>query len=148
MNDDLSQAEADALLQLEKFRMTDGRLPLPDMGRKLSIELLSKDKRERFNLDMNRSYVSLSKITFQTRGRVIVVLARLDIDGAPHRNPDDEELPCPHLHLYREGYGDKWAFSVLAEHFNDLFDRWKTLQDFMMYCRIVKPPEFDRELFS
>ena len=148
MNDDLSQAEADALLQLEKFRMTDDRVPLPDLGRKLSIELLSKDKREHFNLDMNRSYVSLSKITLQTRGRVIVVLARLDIDGAPHRNPDDEELTCPHLHLYREGYGDKWAFPVPAEHFNNLSDRWQTLQDFMIYCRIVKPPEFDRELFS
>ena len=32
MNDDLSQAEADALLQLEKFRMTDDRVPLPDLG--------------------------------------------------------------------------------------------------------------------
>jgi hypothetical protein len=34
---------------------------------------------------------------------------RLDLDGPPHRNPDDEEIPWPHLHVYREGYGDKWA---------------------------------------
>ena len=148
MNDDLSQTEADALLGLEKYRATDDRVTLPDLGIKLSIDLLSKDKRERFNLDMNRSYVSLTKITLQTRGRVIVVLARLDIDGAPHRNPDNEELPCPHMHLYREGYGDKWAFPVPAEHFNNLSDRWQTLQDFMTYCSIVKPPEFDRGLFS
>jgi hypothetical protein len=31
---------------------------------------------------------------------------RLDLDGPPHRNPDDQEIPCPHLHIYRAGYGD------------------------------------------
>lgn len=148
MSDEPSQAEADALLALEKHRVNDDRVRLPDLGRKLSVELLSTDKRERFNFDMSRSFVSISKLTLQTRGRVVVVLARLDIDGAPHRNPDYEELPCPHLHLYREGYGDKWAFPVPAEHFKNLSDRWQTLQDFLIYCRIVEPPIFDRGLFS
>ena len=23
-------------------------------------------------------------------------------DGAPHRNPDGQEIPCPHLHVYRQ----------------------------------------------
>lgn len=146
MSDDLTQAEADALLGLDKRRASDDRVALPDLGRKLSVELLSTDKRERFNLDMNRSYVSLSKYTLQTRGRVVAVLARLDIDGAPHTNPDDEELPCPHLHLYRQGYGDKWAFPVPLAHFKNLSDRWQTLLDFMTYCRIVEPPLFDRGL--
>lgn len=146
MIDELTQTEADDLLALDKGRVSDDPVSLPDLGRKLSVELLSTDKRERFNLDMNRSYVSLSKYTLQMRGRAVVVLARLDIDGAPHTNPDDEELPCPHLHLYRQGYGDKWAFPVPTEHFKDLRDRWQTLLDFMAFCRIVKPPLFDRGL--
>jgi hypothetical protein len=148
MSDDLSQSEANDLLALEKHRVTSDRVPLPDLGKKLSVELASKDKRERFSLDMNRGYVSLSKLTLQTRGRVVVVLARLDIDGAPHRNPDDQELPCPHLHLYREGFGAKWAILVPAEHFKNLSDRWQTLHDFMAYCGVVEPPEFERGLFS
>lgn len=148
MSDDLTQNEADALLTLEKHRANADSVPLPLPGKKSSVELLSADKRERFNLDMNRSSVSLSKLTLQTRGRVVVVLARLDIDGAPHRNPNDEEIPCPHLHLYREGYGDKWAFPVPAEHFSNLSDRWQTLQEFMTFCRVVEPPEFVRGLFS
>jgi hypothetical protein len=37
----------------------------------------------------------------------MVVLVRLDLGGAPHRNPFDEEIGVPHLHLYREGFGDK-----------------------------------------
>ena len=33
------------------------------------------------------------------------------IDAAPyHINPDGTELrDTPHMHIYREGYGDKWA---------------------------------------
>ena len=33
------------------------------------------------------------------------------IDAAPyHTNPDGTELRnTPHMHIYREGYGDKWA---------------------------------------
>lgn len=148
MSEELSQEEADALLVTKKYRASNDRIPFPDLGRKLSAELLSSDKRERFHLDINRSYVSLSKLTLQTRGRSVIVLARLDLDGAPHRNPNGEELPCPHLHLYKEGYGDKWAIPVPTEHFKNLLDRWQTLHDFMVYCQIVEPPQFDRELFS
>jgi hypothetical protein len=148
MVDDLPQAEADLLFGLEKRRVSSEPVPLPDLGRKLSVELLSTDRRERYSLDINRSYISLSKLTLQNRARTTVILARLDIDGAPHRNPNDEELPCPHLHLYREGFGDKWAFLVPAQHFRDLSDRWLTLQDFMRFCHIVDPPEFDRGLFT
>jgi len=148
MTDDLTQSEADALLKREKYRVDSTQIPLPDLGRKLSVELLSSDKRERFNLDINRSFVSLSKLNLQTRARVTVVLARLDIDGAPHRNPDDVELPCPHLHLFREGYGDKWAIPAPPEHFTNLTDRWQTLHEFMKFCSVVEPPVFDRGLFT
>jgi hypothetical protein len=147
-SDELSQAEADSLLAMEKHRISDVRLLLPDLGGKLSVELQSVDKRERFYLDTNRSSIKLTKFTVQTRARVITILARLDVDGAPHRNPDDVEVPCPHLHLYRQGYGDKWAYPATIEHFRNLSNRWVTLQDFMRYCHITKPPDFERGLFS
>jgi hypothetical protein len=148
MSDEITQVEADALFALEKHRTTDQRFVLPTLGKKLTVDLLSPDKRERFNLDMTSSYVSLSKFTMQTRARAIVVLARLDINGAPHRNPDDEEIPAPHLHLFREGYGDKWAYAVPTEIFTNLSNRWTTIQEFMRYCNITKLPEFDCGLFS
>jgi hypothetical protein len=56
-----------------------------------------------------RYRIKLTKATFQNRARVAIVLYRLDIAGAPHRNLDGEKIPCPHLHFYREGYGAKWA---------------------------------------
>ena len=128
--------------------LREQRFRLPDLGRKLTVGLLSIDKRERFQLDMTSSRIKLSKFTIQSRARAIVILARLDIDGAPHRNPDDVEIPATHLHLFREGYGDKWAYAVLPEVFRDLSSRWTTLQDCMKYCNITKPPDFDRGLFS
>lgn len=69
-----------------------------------------------------------------------MILARLDFGGAPHRNPDGEEIGSPHLHLYREGYGDKWAFPVPDHHFANPNDPWLALQDFMRFCNIVEPP--------
>jgi hypothetical protein len=76
------------------------------------------------------------------------VLVRLDFGGAPHRNPDGEEIGSPHLHLYREGYGDKWAVPVPEDRFENLSDPWQTLEDFMRYCNVVQSPMIRRGLFT
>lgn len=73
---------------------------------------------------------------------------RLDFGGAPHRNPDDQEIGSPHLHLYREGYGDKWAFPVPIEHFPRTSDLWETLEDFLRFCHVTIPPRIERGLFT
>ena len=98
-------------------------------------------------MDITRSQVLLTKHTFQTRARKAVVLARLDLAGAPHRNPDGEVFDCPHLHRYREGYGDKWA-EPLPEMFAGIDDAVELLDRFMDYCRIVGKPIIERGLFA
>lgn len=87
------------------------------------------------------------KVTYQNRARQVIPLARLDLNGPPHRNPDGSELPCPHLHLYREGYGTKWAIPVPTNDFTDLTDIWTSFSDFMRYCNITKPLT-SKEIFS
>jgi hypothetical protein len=72
-----------------------------------------------FLLDVTLYQIKLTKATFQNRARAVIILYRLDIDGAPHRNPDDQEVPCPHLHVYREGFGDKWATPAPTDKFPD-----------------------------
>jgi hypothetical protein len=57
-------------------------------------------------------------------------------------------MDCPHLHLYREGFGDKWAFPVPPEVFSDVENLWQALQDFMRFCNIIEPPLFERNLLS
>ncbi len=143
----LTQLEADALLAMEKRRENNNQYIFPDFGGYVSISLVSMNEREQFFLDLRRSRIALSKSTYQNRVRQVFILARLDIGSAPHRNPDGEEIQSPHLHLYKEGYGDKWAFPVPNEHFSNLADSWKILHEFMDYCNIVDPPNIQRGLF-
>lgn len=147
MSDEISQAEADYLLALEKYRVSDDTVTWPMPGEKATVDLVSYDKSEKFILDVFRGRIKLSKLRLQNRARTTIILVRLEIDGSPHRNPDDVELPCPHIHLYREGHGDKWAYPLPPGVFLNLADREQTLQDFMRFCSIVQPPEFVAGLF-
>lgn len=143
----LTQAEADALIAMEKHRVDNKHWPYPSTGESLAIPLVSTDKKESFFLDINRGRINVSRITFQNRARQVVVLLRLDIDGPAHPNPDGQEIPCPHLHIYREDFGDKWAVPVPSGDFKNPGDRSQTLEDFMRYCNIVDPPNIQRGLF-
>jgi Family of unknown function (DUF6978) len=145
---DLSQGDADALIALAKIRADDEERLFPQAGGSLVIPLTSEDKREHFLLDIHRGRIDLLKGTYQNRARQVVVLVRLDFGGPPHRNPDGQEVPCPHLHLFREGFGDKWAVPVPTKDFPNIGDLWSTLSDFMRYCNVVVPPRIDRGLFG
>ena len=147
-NINLTQAEADALIAMEKHRVTDERTDFPMGGDSVVLPLQSADRREQFLLDLSRGRINLQKVKMQTRGRQVLVLVRLDLGGAPHRNPDGEEIPVPHLHVYREGYGDKWAMPVPTDQFRAVTDVWMTLEDFMRFCNITQPPYIDRGLFT
>lgn len=144
----LTQAEADSLIAMAKHRVDNVEWEYPDLGGGISVPLVSVDRREQFVLDLRRGRIDLAKCTYQNRGRQVVVLVRLDFGGAPHRNPDGEEIGSPHLHRYREGYGDKWAVRVPGAQFANLGDPSRTLDDFMRYCNIVEPPVIRRGLFT
>jgi hypothetical protein len=103
----LTQDDADKLMAMEKRAADEKKWLFPGPGDSLAIPLTSLDKRETFMLDVTRAQIKLTKATYQNRARITIILMRLDLDGPPHRNPDGAEIPCPHLHLYREGYGDK-----------------------------------------
>jgi hypothetical protein len=98
-------------------------------------------------LDVTRAQIKLSKATFQNRARQVVILMRLDLDGPPHRNPNDEEIPCPHLHVYREGFGDKWAFRAPADVYRDTTDIFASFEAFLKHCNVTDPPKIQRGLF-
>lgn len=148
----MTQAEADNLRALEKKRSDDVRRDFPLAGEKLTIPIESVDGREKFQLDIGRGRIRLAKCTYQERYQSINVLVRLDLDGPPHRNPDvstaplsflapfaGQALPPPHLHLYVEGYLDKWAVP-LPEDFTDPSDLFGTFQEFCAFCNIKLVP--------
>jgi hypothetical protein len=145
---DISQVEADALIAMEKHRIDDREWLFSAPGERLAIPLTSIDKREQFMLDVSRGQIKLTKATYQNRARQAIVLMRLDLDGAPHRNPDGVEVPCPHLHLYREGYGDKWATPAEPARYSNTSDLFSTLDVFMGECNITNRPNIEKGLFS
>lgn len=145
---DLTQDEADALIALHKRKTNDDVIYYPDQGGSLIIPLISIDKKENFLLDIRRGRIDLKKATYQNRARQTIILVRLDISGAPHRNPDGEEVSCPHLHVYREGYGAKWASPVSRDKFGDIGDLWQSLVDFMRYCNITEPPDIQKGILE
>ena len=145
---DLLQAEADALIGLAKIKVSDERYDYPGTGGSIVVPLTSQDKREDFLMDIYRGRIDLLKGTYQSRARQVIVLVRVDFGGAPHSNPDGNDVPCPHLHLYREGFGDKWAVPLPAEKFKNISDLWQTFEDFMQFCNIVDRPAIVKGLFT
>ncbi len=144
----LSQKEADYLLALEKKCVTDTPIVIGHFAFKIIRELISADGRERFHLDLRHDSIRLRKYTYQHRARVIVPLVRLDVGNTlEHTNPDGERVSGPHLHLYREGYDDKFAFPLSDYPFSDPYDMIKTLTEFALYCRIVNLPSVSGRLF-
>lgn len=144
----LTQSEADALLAMEKHRVNNMRHNFPTCGMSIIVPLQSPDRHEAFLLDLSRGRIDLAKVKLQNRARQVVVLARIDLAGAPHRNPNGEELPCPHLHVYKEGYGDKWATTLPPDRFSNPADAWTTFEEFMAFCNITQLPHIERGLFE
>jgi hypothetical protein len=139
--------EADALIDMKKQSIDNQVWNYPSIGGAAIIPLISLDRKENFFLDITRSRIHLKKGTYQNRGRNIVILVRLDFGGTPHRNPDGEEVPSPHIHIYKEGFGDKWAYPVPDDTFSDTSKLGQTFEDFMKYCNIVRPPIIQKGLW-
>jgi len=76
----------------------------------------------------------------------VIVLARLDIDGAPHTNPDGQRVGRTHLHLYRDGSEDKWAFPLDPSQFIDPTNMRQAFDDFCRFCNIRDTLQFQETL--
>lgn len=136
----LTQIEADALLSMKKSFDDMQVLELPTNAIDQSHGLTSDDGREKFVLDIWRSGFRLRKYTLNHRSRAVYILARIDVDGPPHKNPDSEIIPCPHIHIYKEGYGDKWAYPLSEVGLKNPTDIVDCLNVFSKFCNIVELP--------
>ncbi|MGA2194472.1 MAG: DUF6978 family protein [Bryobacteraceae bacterium] len=143
----LTQPEADALIAMGKIRVDDKQWSFPPPGERMTIPLTSSDKRENFTLDVTRAQIKLTKATYQNRARQAIILMRLDLDGPAHRNPDGADIPCPHLHVYREGFGDRWAIPAPPDKYPNTQDLFPTFEAFMKHCNITDPPQVQPGLF-
>ena len=75
--------------------------------------------------------INLTKGTYQNRGRQVVVLARLDFGGAPHRNPDGETKSSPPIFTFTvRALATSGRFRCHSQHFTYLDDPWQIRRRF------------------
>lgn len=142
----LTQQRANELMAMEKYCVDAKSIQFPASGTAAQIEVKSTDDRESFLIDVNRKgRIRLSKCTYQERYAVVEILLRLDVGGPPHENPDGNVISCPHLHIYKEGFGTKWAYAIPIE-FTDTTDLVKTLIEFLNHCKVKDIPQIQRSL--
>lgn|SRR5487761_1088124 len=142
----LTDAEVTVLLKMKKHFIDMSTMNFPSVGQYQQRELSSDDGRETFLLDVSRKGIKVAKCTYQNRYRVTEILLRLDIDGPTHDNPDGAAVPCPHLHVYREGFADKWASPVDPAEFTDTGNLILTLRQFLARCKVAKTPAIQAAL--
>jgi len=109
----LSQEEAFRLIKEPKKIADEEPYAFPDFGETLILDLLSLNEREKFKLDVNRrNRINTLKCTYQNRYQIIIPLIRIDVNGPPHDNPDHSTVGRNHIHIYREGFDDKFAYEL------------------------------------
>ena len=144
----LTQTEANQLLKMKKHCTETESYEFPFGGKKVKIPLVSEDRRHEFELDVHSRRIDLKKYTFGTRTRRVITLVRVDLrSGGRHVNPDRTVITGAHIHLYREGHGDKYA-EPLPQELGNPDCAFDVLQRFMDYCKIVTKPVISRSLFT
>lgn len=136
----LTQAEANALIAMEKLRSENRSYNCQAQRCSVSIPLISSNRKENFILDIWRGQINLTRRKYQNRGRESVVLVRVDFGGHPHRNPDGKEILSPHIHIYKEEFGDKWAYPLPSD-FTNIENPSRIYNDFIKYCNITLSPK-------
>lgn len=145
----LSQQEADVLLAMIKILMHRGPLKIPEPGNELKLEVVSESENERFIIDINRKGKLKVRCTYQTRYRKSIILLRIDLIGGKHMNPDGTIVECPHIHIYREGFEDRWAYPLNdIMDIKDSFDLIEVLLKFLEYNNIRNIPDEINESLS
>ncbi|HEV7282315.1 MAG TPA: hypothetical protein VGN57_19085 [Pirellulaceae bacterium] len=143
----LTDSDVVRLLDLVKRFVDASTIDFPAAGSSLEREVLSEDGHESFLIDVNRKgKVKPTKCTFQERYAMTDILYRLDIDGPPHTNPDGMDVPCPHLHVYRQGFADKWAFPIDPSEFTDTSNLLRTFRQFLTRCNVYDVPDIQSSL--
>src|SRR5690554_440807 len=108
----LPSLEARRLINALKELVNSNPAIFPNLQSYKTYEAKCVESNDKFQIDVQRKSLNIKKCTYQTRYKKFITLLRIDIEGPAHQNPDGTEIPCPHIHIYKEGYDDKWAYPL------------------------------------
>ncbi|MDD6716645.1 MAG: hypothetical protein PUF49_09750 [Firmicutes bacterium] len=135
---ELTQVQADTLMSMQKhFKESD--IKISKVGESNVFELSDGEGENSFYFDIDRRGKIEFKTKFQERYETNDVLVRLDLNSPDHINPDGSKVGRYHIHIYKEGYADRWAYNIneygfkIDAPFRDNFYR------FCNFCNIEIP---------
>lgn len=143
----ITQTEFDFLIKQDKV-FDDLTLPI-QLGPapiQWTRKLNAIATKESFLFDFYRGSFELSKYTINKRYKQTVILLRYD-NGGRHTNPDGSTFEAAHVHLYREGYNDKFAFEVSEIGVNILDSMNIVFTKILHFCNVKKSPVIEVSMF-
>ena len=100
-----------AILNEEK-RFVDDHAEFPSLHEAIKLSGIGQVTQYEYLIDINRKYCQLNRITYHQRVFTNTTIIRFDSDTKPHQNPDGKKIDGTHIHVYRHGFGDSWAYEL------------------------------------
>ncbi|MCI6795388.1 MAG: hypothetical protein MR581_05365 [Lachnospiraceae bacterium] len=135
---ELTQTQADALIAMKKIFNGRNR-KIAKSGESGIFELSDEKGKNTFYFDIDRRGKIEFKCKFQERYETNDVLVRLDINSPDHMNPDGTKVGRNHIHIYREGYADRWAYDIDKYGFEIYNSFQEYFYRFCEFCNIIVP---------
>lgn len=141
--DILTQDEADTLGVIEKYLIDPESVLIPP-PQKTCIHYIRYRKDGQYYDNMKLSTFRSQKNSRKVSYRIIYdthnILVRIDTQyAASHRNPDGKIIIPPyqpHIHIYTEGYNDKFAYP-LPNCFSNADDIIQLFMEFLSYSNVL-----------
>jgi hypothetical protein len=107
------------------------RLTHPSNGDKLKLHLKNSLNQDNFELNISTHSIRIEKTNYHLQENRILPLLRLEVFATPHKNPNGEKISENHLHIYKEGFEDRWAYPVdhILKHSRDRIIIFQSLLD-------------------
>lgn len=143
----ITQAEYDFLMGQDKtFEDPITPIQLGPAPLQWVRQINSLTSKEVFLLDFYRGSFELSKYTINKRHRQTVIMLRYD-NGGRHTNPDGILFEGPHVHLYREGFNDKFAFPMSEVNVSSTDTMEEVFKKILHFCNIKQVPTIKVSMF-
>lgn len=108
---EMTNIEFDRIIaERKQFDNDNNIIILPIGGGKVNLIANFTESDEYINIYLRSSKRNLEKLSQNSTYQDNTILIRIDLEPtAPHQNPDGQIIRESHIHVYKEGFGDKWA---------------------------------------
>tara|TARA_R110002124_G_scaffold56746_2_gene159775 strand:- start:146 stop:583 length:438 start_codon:yes stop_codon:yes gene_type:complete len=109
-------------------------------------EIKAINSKNIYLLDFYRGSFELTRYTYNKRYRQSLILLRYDSRGR-HTNPDGVTFDGPHVHIFREGFNDKFAYPISDLNIEDTNSIDEVLDKLLQFCNVIKRPVINIPMF-